>query len=472
MKLRAKRPSDLLLIAVFTAMIATGLAGTFGRDLMPAFQENRALARAPTVSDLESVEALPAVITNFFADNFGLRKILLARLFRFKILVLKADLTLDAVIGKDGWMFFRGEVRDHRREKPLEPAERDAIKAKLDLWCAYARDHGAALTLLLAPNKSTIYPDKMPDYLTRYQAPSRLDQVYGLDFTCPVIKVDPRTRLRRIRNQGLYYKWGTHWNESGALVAWEALRAAVVQARGDLSWRWDTPEISQQPAAPNEDSVWRWYGSDDPEQTMLPRVTFSPPATADTRTAAATPVRLLAVGDSFLQFSYRLASGFVGAYAATTLETMNAAPDLAGKAAWFIMRGAPIPIATAMERFHPNVLMLEVVERHLDHLIEMAPPPGYLQLDRVTSPFWENGIGTDPKVPGAMLVGLPGDERADIGDRVVFAGSGPRTVINVTKLNPTHYIILVDGPLDGKIDGFPHFVKRRARHAGPPSLKD
>lgn len=369
MRAPRKQLSDVLLIAVFVLVVGVGLVGTFGRDYLPEFTESRALARAPTLQDFARPEKLPGVVTSYFADHFGLRKILLFQYFRFKINVLHADLSLDVVEGKDGWLFFKEEVPDFRFEHPLNAAEVENIRGRVDQWCEYARAHRAALALLIAPNKSTIYPEKVPEYLTSFGRAAPIDQILGAECSCPVIKIDPRADLRAARDPLLYFNWGTHWNDRAALMDWQQLRAAVP----GVSWLTRTLVMQERPAGYNEDSMWAWYGAKDPEQISLPHVTFPDPPNDQ----GANPVRLLAVGDSFLEFMIGLAPGFAGPFAITAPENVPTVDqDIVGNLAWFVTRGADIPLETAIEKFTPNVILLEVVERNTRQLGTLSPPPG------------------------------------------------------------------------------------------------
>jgi len=452
-----KRISDLALIGVFLALISAGLVGTFGRDYLPTFQENRKLAQAPQIGDLDSPLALPGVISNYFADNFGMRKLLLAPYFRFLIRVLHADVRLSIAIGKDGWLFIERDISDLRHTTSLSIAEVAGIRDRVDLWCRYAETRGARLALMIAPNKSTIYSDKTPEHLTSFGQPSRIDQIMGADFTCPVIKVDPRAALQAARDQHVYYKWGTHWNNRGALLVWNLLRDKTREIEPRLIWL-DAP-VNIITTLPNgmQDSLWHWYGPGDPEVEMMARI--ETPASPLPQTSA-NAIRLLAVGDSFMDYTADPAPAFVGPFTVSGPTATTPPDNLQDANAWFIAGNYTIPIEAAMEAFKPNLVVLEIVERNAISLMELPAPPGYLQINAASNAYWNRGIGTDPTKPGVLIYAYPTQERAKIGDQVTFAGSGTRRIVDIRDVDPRRYIILVDAPLDPVTDGFPHAIKR------------
>lgn len=303
---RIHRRSQITLTLFFGISLLLGLAGSFVKyDLMPNFREQRSLASFPLLEKIKSIHDLPSLITQFAADNFGFRKPLLSVYFKFRLHVLGADLNLPALLGQDGWLFVEGEAPSFRHQDMLNTVQAERIRNRLDAWCDYAHQRGAELVFFVGPNKSTIYPEKFPRYFEKFSNhPSMLDQVYALDFSCNFIKVDLRETLLKNREELLYYKWGTHWNDRGAQLAWNQIKEKVSVNIPNLNWPMiDSSSNKFRPARPGEDSMWPWFGQNDPELILLPSIELiSSPKRMGQVYTQENSAKLLVFGDSFLQF--------------------------------------------------------------------------------------------------------------------------------------------------------------------------
>ena len=80
----------------------------------------------------------------------------------------------------------------------------------------------------IAPDKYVIYPEEMPASLVRIGRTSRTDRVYEALRGSGVTSVDVRPALldARIRER-VYQRTDTHWNDRGALAAYQQVIAAV-----------------------------------------------------------------------------------------------------------------------------------------------------------------------------------------------------------------------------------------------------
>lgn len=377
---KVRKYSQIVLIVLFGLSIMLGSVGCFiQHDLMPSFREQRNLASFPSSERIKSMNDVPQLITQFIADNFGFRKPLLSTFFKLRLDLLHADLGLPALLGEDGWIFVEGEVPSLRRQDILNATQASRIRDRLDAWCEYAHQNGAELVFFIGPNKSTIYPEKFPRYFQIFSNhPSVLDQVYGLDFRCNFIKVDLRKTLFQNRQELLYYKWGTHWNDRAAELAWNKIKETISDHDPELRWPIIESKNLMRPARPAEDSVWQWYGRDDPAQIMLPKIEITPITTINTKGGKhAKHVKLLVFGDSFLQFMLSTASIVANKYSAWVLgegEQLKIQGDDVTKDAWMIVAGYQRKIEI-MNEFKPNFVIIEIVEGSILSIADL-PLPG------------------------------------------------------------------------------------------------
>lgn len=139
----------------------------------------------------------------------------------------------DAIVGTDGWYFLAKDnaIDDFRATQPLSQAELRVIADNLTRQRDALRAQSIDFVVMVAPNKHSIYGEYMPSVYNRVGSQTRLEQViqYVAAYTDMTI-VDPRgDLLAGKRTLRAYEKTGTHWNEYGALIAYQALLRQVRQ---------------------------------------------------------------------------------------------------------------------------------------------------------------------------------------------------------------------------------------------------
>jgi hypothetical protein len=95
---------------------------------------------------------------------------------------------------------------------------------------------GVLFYILIAPDKSAMYPEKIPDYPRPPGAKTRFDQVVGRLQQTNIQFVDAREDLFEAKEQGvpIYFGGDTHWTKQGAFVAYGLLMEKVKKRFLDL----------------------------------------------------------------------------------------------------------------------------------------------------------------------------------------------------------------------------------------------
>src|SRR5258706_10914553 len=100
----------------------------------------------------------------------------------------------------------------------------------------------------IAPDKHVIYAEQMPDTLARVGDLSRADQLFTtLQDTGVAVDVRPSLFDARTRDR-IYHQTDTHWNDRGALVAYQPIIGAVRARvpRTPIAWRREDFEPAEQ----------------------------------------------------------------------------------------------------------------------------------------------------------------------------------------------------------------------------------
>ena len=225
--LRSNRLLTLLFAMTISLPLAANLAGVDGAD--PG-AENRELAGFPRVDgSLTSIAGLPLACSNWFDDHFGFRSRLVRWYGESRLVVLHASPSAAVVRGEHGW-FFYGDDKSVEDFANVEPMTDEAL-ANWRAAILRARDWlGArhiAYVFTIAPDKHVIYAEEMPSTLARVGERSRADQLFtalqdtGLAVDVRAVEFEAKARER------VYHQTDTHWNDRGALVAYQQIINAV-----------------------------------------------------------------------------------------------------------------------------------------------------------------------------------------------------------------------------------------------------
>ena len=144
----------------------------------------------------------------------------------------------NAIIGKEGWIFQTSErvIQDYQNDMPFTEKQLSELQQNLDEVAAVFQKQGIALVVVVAPDKSSIYPDYMPTELQLLRPQSRFDQIvqYLKQHGKNQI-LDLRQELIAYRAEQLvYYKTDSHWTDYGAYIAYREILNALQPTHPEL----------------------------------------------------------------------------------------------------------------------------------------------------------------------------------------------------------------------------------------------
>lgn len=130
------------------------------------------------------------------------------------------------VVGTDGWLYYGDSVDDFRGINQLNDRALYDIAHSMKLVQTYALGRGTSFAFTIAPNKNTLYGGHMPYYYQIRAGETNLDRIAAFLEDEGVNYVDART-LFEGRNDVLYHKRDSHWNNEGAAMVSDALMTAL-----------------------------------------------------------------------------------------------------------------------------------------------------------------------------------------------------------------------------------------------------
>ncbi|MHC5065571.1 MAG: alginate O-acetyltransferase AlgX-related protein [Planctomycetota bacterium] len=224
-KRRSRVIADRVLAATFLLFLTIPFVGTFFSWDFYGLQENRRPSPLPDVAET-SLEELPDALDAYYKDHFGFRNYLIRRWNRL-LRRIDRQLVRRVVEGRDDWFFFGQPEVIHDILGLAETSERD-----LAAWCraiedrrSWLAERGIHYLFVVAPNKSSIYPEMLPEEMQGELRPTRLDRLITyLGANSEARIFDLRPALRENKDwQTLYLSHDTHWSAYGAFIAYRTV---------------------------------------------------------------------------------------------------------------------------------------------------------------------------------------------------------------------------------------------------------
>jgi len=218
----------VLFIVIITLPLAATMAGVDGGD---SEAENRELAVFPRWDGTwASAAAYPDGFVAWFEDHFAFRATLVRWNAETRLFGLGVSPSAAVLKGEGPWLYYAddGGAMDFANAAPLSPGEigdwREAIVRAHD----WLQRRGIAYVFTIAPDKHAIYPEHVPRTIRTLRGLSRTDQVYSALAGTGVRTVDLRPALIGAKpRERLYFLTDTHWNDRGALLAYQQIIEAV-----------------------------------------------------------------------------------------------------------------------------------------------------------------------------------------------------------------------------------------------------
>lgn len=232
-------------VLIFFLMIALpGIQTIFRFFPEPASTEYRTLSNLPEFK-WNALSEYPKKFEKYFNDHFGFRNLLIRyhALFKVKLSPLPVSPSKKVIAGQNGWYFYNSDeigdgflTKDWRGLIQYTDRELETIKSRIDQYYSYFEKQGIPFLIVIAPNKSTIYPEFMPKDITRVNPRTRMDQVIEYLETHSKYQIlDVRPALSEAKKTYLtHYKTGTHWNNFGGFIAYQEIMKKFAESNPEF----------------------------------------------------------------------------------------------------------------------------------------------------------------------------------------------------------------------------------------------
>ncbi len=213
----------MIYIIVFLAVCMIPSAGLlFGGS--EESLENRDTAQAPVL--LTETGVNPQFLGDagaWFEDNFAYRNEWVTGYALLMGKVFGVSSQESVIAGKNGWLYYKDSLADYQGAELMTERQLFNVAHSLAMVQDYAQENGVQFAFAAAPNKNSLYGENMPYYYQSFRSgESNLERIQKYLESEQVNYVDLHKVLGS-REEILYHKTDSHWNNKGAALAADAV---------------------------------------------------------------------------------------------------------------------------------------------------------------------------------------------------------------------------------------------------------
>ena len=161
---------------------------------------------------------------DYIGDHFAFRQELATAWAELNAGLLKTSVENQVILGSDGWLYFE-ETLDDYMGKGLSDEELRLIAERLAAMQAELEAKGICFIFTIAPNKSSLYPEHMPDSIPKSRETSNVERLVPYLEEAGVRYVDLFSAFEG-EEEILYFATDSHWTSKGAALAADTLLTA------------------------------------------------------------------------------------------------------------------------------------------------------------------------------------------------------------------------------------------------------
>jgi len=334
--------------------------------------ENRAMKSFPSVRSEEGGVNLKFFneFEEYFSDHFAFRNELIYLDSRVQGDVFQVSSVDNVIKGSKGWLFYKSTLNDYLGTNKMTAREIYNSAHNIELVEKYVKSKGKKFVFTVPANKNTLYKDNMPYY---YQ--NVVDQRHNIE--------DLKSRLEEMsvtyadlidafqkEDEVLYLKKDSHWNNKGALLAYNTMLDTIGERHDDYSAI--TPvRAADEPGDLNK-MAYTLYGEKELNYKYGLEETYE--YKGDFKS----------VEDGWIETECASGSGTILMFRDSFGNTLI--PFFSGQFnRAFYTKEQPYGVEKLVEENNPDVVVVELVERNLRYLINMPPVTAPIKMDEQVS---------------------------------------------------------------------------------------
>ena len=361
-----------ILPLIFTALcLALCLIPSVGAVFRPSTEPigNERKASPPSLTDDSGSVDLSFFnkLGEYFEKTFAFRAEAITADERIQAGLFRSSGVDTVIAGADGWLYYTSTLDNYLGRDTLTQREINGTIHNLNLIRAYTEEQGADFIFTVAPNKNTLYPEHMPYYHSVKVSDTHDRDLLNAALSGSDMYVDLFSLFAE-QDEVLYFARDSHWNNKGALLAYDRILTAAGKAHDDYSAaevnrRKDhVGDLSRMMYPAGSEAEYDWYYGAEERYTYV----------TDTES----------VEDEYIQTTCPDAAGKLYMYRDSFGNALLPFMAAAYNEATFT-KAFPMLLEKELDELRPDVFIMELVERNIDWLI--TRPPVFPSANRASS---------------------------------------------------------------------------------------
>ncbi|MBF0480152.1 MAG: hypothetical protein HQK81_09320 [Desulfovibrionaceae bacterium] len=222
-----------LSVCIFVlALILPMLGNIFGLDPEVVLMEAPPLPMPKFEFKFRVIANSVGILRESYLEKvFGFRKLLVRMQNILDVIYLSSSTMYDPVLlTPDKWFFLAKEnndlnvLEDFRNVNAYAPAQLDYWREIFSERKKWLDSQGIKYLMVICPNKSTVYPERVPAKYNQAHSYTRLDQLINHVRAGGIDVLDLREALKKeSRLNKAYYETDSHWTTYGALAGYREI---------------------------------------------------------------------------------------------------------------------------------------------------------------------------------------------------------------------------------------------------------
>lgn len=173
-------------------------------------------------------------VTDYVSDHIAFRAELITVHNSILSKVFDTSASKDVILGKQDWLYYKDTEDNYLGKNVLSDAEIEVIANNIHMMQQYVEAQGAKFLFFIAPNKNSLYGQYMPELGEKFSKQSNAQKlilalqkqnIHYIDFFA----------VFGAKEEILYHKLDSHWNNKGAALARDTILEAL-EIEHDVKW--------------------------------------------------------------------------------------------------------------------------------------------------------------------------------------------------------------------------------------------
>ncbi len=294
---------------------------------------------------------------DYFGKHFAFRPQIITADAKIQSKLFMSSNIPSVISGKNGWLFYSSTADDFTGENPMTEGEVMGVVNNLRIIQEFSQSKGIRFLFTVAPNKNTLYPDNMPYYYREKGSVHNRDTVSNA-LEKSEVNYCNLFNLFASQSETLYFSKDSHWNNKGALSAFNCLTDYLKKSHDDFQSaqvvrkKDFTGDLSKMIFPSSAETEFNFYYGAEEKYTYVTDTLAVEEPLIQTRSDSATGTLYMyrdSFGNALLPF-------FAGAYGASTFT-----------------KSFPMILDKDLEKYAPDTFIMEIAERNINWLIQRPP---------------------------------------------------------------------------------------------------